>query len=652
MPNQMPNTDSWKSHWILLIIVALIGIAALPRLYGLGDIGFQKDEEYTAWTAKSLLEEGSLALPSGMEYRRALPLTAATALSIGLFGSDSEAAYRFPATLIGIITPAIFFLLLRPILGVTTAAVTALLLGLSEWHILLSREARMYAPFLLFYFSAGIFLWQWASTGSRRHLLIGGLLFIAAASLQKLALLALIFPLAPLVIRKESAVPVWKVALFIMVAGAAVMLYSKLFIAPPYNEIKATGLGANGKHSSFFTTPLALLFTHFNSFLYLYLLLIPGTAVGYWLARSRFESSAFEGNQLRKAAYYLLALLSGILCFAGQLYAAVLTIFFFFLITPELPTIFSKRSRGPLIVLAITAIGWLVLGIWLHGIHDGFKHASIFPFPYIAYFAFISPGVLAIFLVSCVMIIIKPSAFSYAQRSFIVYALLPVLMIGAVSQWGGARYIISAYPFLIAVAAVGLVSMVRTLGEKTGLLNAPGVLIVALTLSMSGLLPGSGAPAAVRAASMGYGEPDYWSALVFPTNPDHKGAGEFVRSQLEEGDIVIAEDVSVQLWYAGQADYWLRSFSDAKIYLYQDENGAIRDIYVGSIWLSHDLAEEVLTTGDRRIWIITSAQAGGDKARFLDREQRAWLKSIDSKSPPLYTGRDNNTKVYCLGCQP
>lgn len=639
-----------KSHWVLLIVLALVSVSSLQRLYGLDDIGFQKDEEYTAWASTALLENGSPTLPSGLEYRRALPLTAATALSIKYFGTETEAAFRLPVALIGIITPAIIFLLLRPVTGGTTAAVTAVLISLSEWHILLSREARMYAPFMLFYFSAGICLWHWSSTGSRRHLVIGSLLFIVAASLQKLALLALIFPLAPLIIRPKTAVPLWKILVFMLVAGSAVMLYSKLFIAPPYNEIKDGGVAANGQHSSFFNTPLALFLTHFSSFFYMYLLLVPGTVTGYWLARSQLGGGVLEGNILRKAVYYLLAILTGIFCFTGQLYAATLTTLFFFLITPELPAAFSARSRLPLIVLAVAAFAWLLLGIWLHGVHGAFKYASIFPFPYIAYFGFISPGLLALFGISCATIILKPALFSYARRSFIVYALLPVLMIGAVSQWGGARYLVGAYPFLVVVAAACLVGAIRALGEKTGWWQAPGTLLITLAISTIGIFPGNSAPDAWKAASMGYGEPDYWSALVFPNHPDHKGAGEFVRARLGQDDIVIAEDVSQQLWYAGQADYWLRSFGDARIYLYQDEAGTIRDIYAGSTWFSNDLIKGISDSAAARIWVITSAETGVDKTRFLDREQRAWLESIESEYPPVYVGRDKLTRVYCLGC--
>jgi hypothetical protein len=225
-----------------------------------------------------------------------------------------------------------------------------------------------------------------------------------------------------------------------------------------------------------------------------------------------------------------------------------------------------------------------------------------------------------------------------------------VSLIGSVSQWGGARYIVSAYPFLVAVAAACLVGAIRALGDKTGLWRSPGTRIITFAVVIIGVFPGNGGPSAWKAASMSYGEPDYWSALVFPNHPDHKGAGEFVRAHLQQGDIVIAEDVSQQLWYAGQADYWLRSFRDARIYLYQDETGTIRDIYAGSIWFSSDLINSVSGPTAGRIWIITSAETGVDKTRFLDMEQRAWLDSIDSKYPPAYVGRDNLTKVYCVGC--
>lgn len=635
--------------WIALFLVAVTLIAALPRLYDLGAVGFQKDEEYTAWTASQYLESAAVNLPSGLEYRRALPLTLVTALSISAFGTDAEAAYRLPVALLGLITPAILFLLLRPVSGGAVAAVAALLLALSEWHILLSREARMYAPFLLFYLGAGISLWRWTHGGATRHLLIGALMFLVAAALQKLALLALVFPVAPLLLQERPRVATGRVVLFLLIAGTLVLAYSKFFVAPPYEALKATSPSPDNHGSAFFNTPLAGLWTHFNTFYYLYLLAAAGALCGYWLARVRLQDQAFPGSPLQRAVYYLLGITTGLFVFSGQIYAAALALILFYLLAPGLPGIAARVTWRPVLLLFTVACGLLLLGIRLHGLHDGFKYAAIFPFPYLAYFAFISPGVLALFGGTCAWLLFRPAAPAFLRAS-VFFALAPVIFVGMVSHWGGARYIVTAYPFMIIVAAEGLVRLISALGNRYGAGGATWQTPVALALVLFSIFPGNGIPGAIRAATLSYGEPRYWEALVFPTHPDHKGAGEFVRSRLRDGDIVVAEDVSQQLWYAGRADYWLRSYKDARIYLYKDSQGTLRDIYAGSAWLSGDRLDSLDYSAQGRIWIITSGETAGDPERFLDKQQRAWLEAIDARRPPVYTGRDKVTKVYCLGC--
>ena len=75
------------------IVLALAAAAAGPRLVNLGALSFFGDEETSALPAKALLEGRGATMPTGMEYRRELPLTWAAATSARLFGSESEAVY-------------------------------------------------------------------------------------------------------------------------------------------------------------------------------------------------------------------------------------------------------------------------------------------------------------------------------------------------------------------------------------------------------------------------------------------------------------------------------------------------------------------------------------------------------------------------------
>ena len=132
-----------NNYKIPLIVLLLTIVAAIPRLYDLGDLGFYMDEETTAFASRSMAETGSPQMPSGMPYYRAISQTWLNSISAKTFGLDNEFSYRLPGALLGILTIPLIFLLVRVFTGTSIAFLVALLLALSEWHIITSRQARM-----------------------------------------------------------------------------------------------------------------------------------------------------------------------------------------------------------------------------------------------------------------------------------------------------------------------------------------------------------------------------------------------------------------------------------------------------------------------------------------------------------------------------
>ena len=143
-PTLARKTRLWIAFGFLLL-------AAVPRFWALGELGFYGDEETTAFPARAVALGGPPEMPSGMPYYRSYPFTLANALSAKLFGVDRELSYRVPAALFGTLTVPIFFLLACGRYRWDVAILAAGWLAMSEWHIAVSREARMYAPFLLFF---------------------------------------------------------------------------------------------------------------------------------------------------------------------------------------------------------------------------------------------------------------------------------------------------------------------------------------------------------------------------------------------------------------------------------------------------------------------------------------------------------------------
>lgn len=92
----------------------------------------------------------------------ALRLTLLAAMSrgydlgaLGCYGDEKTTSLpSLSAAILSTLTVPLLFLLGRRLLGAQVVFIAALLLALSEWHIISSREARIYVPFLFFYIAA------------------------------------------------------------------------------------------------------------------------------------------------------------------------------------------------------------------------------------------------------------------------------------------------------------------------------------------------------------------------------------------------------------------------------------------------------------------------------------------------------------------
>lgn len=650
--NRFPPLNN-ERMWISIALVILLIASLLPRFYGLGELSFQRDEEYTAFAARAVVEEGKAELPSGMSYLRALPLTYASAISAQIFGTNNEYSYRLPVAIIGTLSPVILFLLLRSFVGTATALIVAFMLAFSEWNILLSREARMYAPFFLLYTCTTLYLWRWVETDKRQYLLASILLFSISVMLHKLALIAAIAAIIPILINTKTAVTPVRAVVMVILFILPAFLYHNNFVSAAYETFKATESIAPPDNvvTQLYTQALNKI-PIVNPILAL-ILLVTGATVGYWLAISGgIRSSKLKIPLISTMAYYSLAIMTGIFTFTGLIYAAFLTMIVFFSIETGQSTASLKSIRLPLVTIVITTLFWICYSIWQYGLHDGIKSVSSFPFPYLAYFILIAPGLTFLFICSCIFLLLNKKHVSTGLRFSIIATIVPLFIIGLARDWGALRYLTVAYPFIIIAGSIALMTFLESIGKTTGWWNKRGTLILGIIITTSGLISGNGIPSSIYVAKLDYGEPDYWTGLKLPDHPDHQSAGLFVKKHLQTTDIVVAEDASMQRWYTGKVDYWLRNIKDARNYLYQADDGYLRDIYVSSRIVTEDVLQEFDTMASRnqRIWVITSRETYEDRTKFLSKEQQYWLKNIELTQEPIHIGRDKITKVYCLGC--
>src|SRR6185436_6378061 len=191
-----------RDWWALVVVVAVGGYL---RLAHLGALGFRWDEDLSGLAVRAILEKGVPELPSGMIYLRGGLFSHLMAASASLFGF-SEFALRLPAALFGIALIVAAYLFAAALFGRVVGLVTAALLAVSFWDIDLSRYARFYTAFSLFYVVTLYAIWQFrVKTPSAAGGVLCVVLAVITMSLHDLAYsLALAFYF-PLVLRGPAA---------------------------------------------------------------------------------------------------------------------------------------------------------------------------------------------------------------------------------------------------------------------------------------------------------------------------------------------------------------------------------------------------------------------------------------------------------------
>ncbi len=624
-------------------------MAALPRLYHLGNLGFYMDEETTAFASKSMAEGKEPQMPSGMPYHRALPHTWLNSISARIFGIHDEYSYRLPSALFGILTVPLIFLLTKPHLGTSVAFLTALLLALSEWHIITSRLARMYAPFLFFYVACSFSILRWAQKDTFYYLATAIILFITAASFHNLGVFLAFIPMIALFVQGYATTPQYKLILFSVISGISAYLYGQIFVAGPYTEWKV----AHGITSAKITTGNYILpFIHENGVLIARG--VTGSALGIWLGFTSRFTDIDNGNQFRTLTRYAFSVLFGCLSIIGLLHGASLSILLLMLLYPGSIKEYLKQIYKPVVIISTLTIIFSIQTIVDLGFFLGIRSLFTFPYPNWIVLYGISSGIFILFVALMLHLAInKKSATNHDTTALVTIALFPIILIGIFVKWAPARYILVAYPFILISSAYALQTSIRYFFQLFSIKQRMPIIAISSSLALSGLLGGHGLLRAYKIGIIDYGVKLNSIVSIYPFYPDHKSPGIFVAKHRKPGDIVIAEDVLEQRWYVGKVDYWLREYgaaSDGK-FSFKKKDGKLHDIYTDSIVANSDALRSINNINNKRIWIITSGETHHKRDLSLNKEQHQWLENIKSNHKPVFIGKDNITSVYCLNCE-
>jgi hypothetical protein len=635
----------------VLAVVVLTLLAIPSRIVNLGALSFYADEETSAMPARSLAEGSGARMPTGMEYRRALPWTWLNALSARIVGVDAEVAYRLPTALFGILTVPILFLAGRSFAGGRAAFLAALLLAFSEWHLAFSRQARMYVPFLTFLVLGASATWNWAETGGRRWLLLAVAMTAGAMSMHLLGVGLALFALLPLVLPGRQRVSTFRLILFAVVVIAAGWAYNKYYVTAPFRTwvtpAPAAELAADS--ASLPTEEAGAGRTLRLS------LGILGGFVGAWGVLSLLRSSRRTSPRLGRIALFTMGTAAPALAWAGQVYAACLAGVIFLILFPDERRATGVRLWIPVALTAVPAAVWLSIAALTLGLREGLKSVSAFPYPYPLHLAYQFPVLVALFGGLCLALTLRRATpEDRPLRAAVLAALLPIIAVGAVSRWAGTRLLFPAYPFLLLAASAALVSLIHWAARKSTRRQTNAALIVGTVVVLSGVIGGHGISQALRLVHLKHGEQINEFVHMYPFRPDHALVGAYVREHRAENDIVIAEDPLQQWWYAGDPiDFWLRSFRDCRRFLFVSPTGGNRDIYVGSRQLEiPQPLDSLLADCAGRVWLITSGETFPYRSLVLSPTQARWLDSLETTQTPAFVGRDEVSRVFCLRRSP
>lgn len=641
----------------LLALVFISLLAAVPRFYGLGAPGFMGDEELTAFASRSMNELGRPQMPSGMQYLRALPFTLANSTVLRFSDKDEEASYRLVAAAFGTCTIPLIVVAATPVFGWSAAFSGALLMAVSKRHIGTSRTARMYAPFLFFFLLATFSAWNWGRFGRKPLFLTALLSALVAVTLQKLAFLLAFSAFLPMLLgRSFFPKASTKSVLFLVLALAgAVVGYEALSefvagLAASRPELDVTLPGT--------TVRLQGVVHRISDGIDGVLLGLLGPLVGGLIGWRLASAGGSEGKPPTSGWellwYYSTAILSGILAGMGLLYGSA--VFLVLFLVPQRSTAGQVLggAREPFILLCGLCLLTLVFRIGPELDLGGVKEAFFFPFPNALYFAQDNPAISFLFAISGFVLVLRPEPRDVGVRVGVIGVVIQFLILGILTEWTPFRYLLGTYPLALLCGAWGGLWIIRKILQSVGIVSARHSLLVMTLIAVSGVLGGSGFPQALH-GMLSLEDGAEWnpagSGGEWVRVPDHENAGKFVRARLRTTDEVVAEDATMQVWYVGRVDYWLRNPRNHARYTYVDKEGRRRDLYTDARIVGIDDLGKICDGTSRRVWVITSAETSGMWRHYLDEGQQTWLEDLMSRQEPLFEAEDDVTRVYLLECE-
>ena len=674
-PNGWMQSDSSRRETLFLI--ACVAVAAVLRLWNLGELGIRDDEDITKLAIQSVLQHGYPLMPSEMIYLRSTWFLWVQS-AFGWFFGATDGWLRLPAVLFSVATVPLAYLFTRRIFSKEIALGVAALLAISYTEVEMARMVRMYAPFAFMYLLSVAAIYRRYVDGSSDSTVLPLVLACLTFLTHLLGFtLALIF-LLPLVVVPTMS---WKDRACAfgsgVIVGVGFLVWEKAigFFMSRASRLNGISIAEPDAASDASTGLVALILSYLEATALprpdYFLELVangPLLVLGLGIAITALVGLIIGFGQMGRSKLELgVAALLFVACLLHQINSAAI-LFLAYILVARRGLEPLRQSDGITLAAAIVVsfLSWLTYAylyaepneVAAAGISTHFRQSVRFLLDFPQYsviwgYAFARPLASLSALIGmlwCIEGAAQPKP--DRQKLFLLLVFfVPLIVTGLFeSTYRNFRYILHLDVFFMSFVVLGLFKWREVLSAlgwpahinlQNSFAKAVTIVLGVVTISYA-LNP----LRSVLAVERNYGEPTGAAAVLgVPFYPDFRTTAEFVSENRSSGDSLILLQSREYYSYLGEGAYWLTSNTfEHENQTYVGTDGIRRDAYVDMpVLTSRQELFSVIRDTSGFSWLVAPDHLVQSRETLTD-DLADYIDGLDDYL--IYTGRDQDMKVY------
>lgn len=659
----------------VIVVTSLLILAFCLRVRNLDGLALFGDEGIQALAVDGIFNYGVPKLDSGIVYARSI-LFIYTQFFFTFLFELNEFWLRLPGVICGTLVVIPTYVLGKHIFNKTTGIIAALIIVFSVWQIEISRYARFYSIFQLFFMSAILYYYKGFLKDNYKFKLL--FLFFALLSMlthQFGQLLGLLF-IIPIVLANKS----WSKRRFHIygIAGFIAAVFLNRFITSFFKKwegniqsfsaaVPSTNQNLSGKISNALGLPQLKLpeFRFFLESMDSHLLIPLSLSILTIFVSIYFVNKISNDN---KKLPLILLYLANISAIFYQFTLSINLLLFYLLIRKNSNNLFQK-DRNLFVAtffLLIYLIFWVMIlttgaKLDLHSIVD-----LLFGFPNVLGYIFkwLIPGwpvITGLLITGILLIVSNYLTMNKKSRSIYLIAALYLFIIGAslFDSYAETRYFFHLYPIIILISSYTLytiynflfINLNRTvMWSKPALLSLLTLVVILVSKDINPVkayqLPNHN----YSSQKDRYRNPVTWS-FYSEYHPDRKSPSLYIKDNMKNEDKVVVlgpvHMIAAYHYYTGKVHYTVAPNFNPDLHDTNPHNYAkVSDNtvlhYVNGSKLLFNLEElQRLRNSEQKIWLLGDYPILNKSNNYYDKKTKSYLRKLAES--PDYIGMDGKT---------